>query len=100
MPDTTPCRRFRVLYMEDTLSNVDVVDAMGALRHDVAFDACPDGAAGIEFARRHQPSLIDLHLSDLEGDEVLRRWRADPETSGIPVVILSAEAPDSRNASV
>jgi CheY-like chemotaxis protein len=36
--------------------------------------------------------LLDLHLPDVQGDEVLRRLRADRRTAGIPVVMISADA--------
>ena len=52
--------------------------------------SCP----ALELARQHHPDLVllDLHLPDMPGDEVLRRLRADPVTRGIPVVILSSDA--------
>jgi CheY-like chemotaxis protein len=52
------------------------------------------GGMGLELAREHGPDMIllDLHLPDINGDEVLRRLRAEPETQGIPVVMLSADA--------
>ena len=52
------------------------------------------GQAGLESATREIPDLIllDLHLPGLHGDEVLRRLRDNPATTGIPVAILSAEA--------
>jgi len=52
------------------------------------------GHAGLDFASREAPDLIliDLHLPDLRGDEVLGQLKADPATAGIPVAILSAEA--------
>jgi CheY-like chemotaxis protein len=36
--------------------------------------------------------LLDLHLPDLSGDQILRQLRAMPATADIPVAILSAEA--------
>ena len=41
-----------------------------------------------------QPDLIllDLHLPDIDGEEVLRRLRADERMRDIPVIILSADA--------
>lgn len=36
--------------------------------------------------------LLDLHLPDLGGEEVLQRLRDDPATASIPVVIVSADA--------
>ena len=52
------------------------------------------GQMGIELAAQHQPDLIllDLHLPDIDGEEVLRRLRADERMRDIPVIILSADA--------
>ncbi|MBI4935732.1 MAG: response regulator [Actinobacteria bacterium] len=36
--------------------------------------------------------VLDLHLPDIGGDEVLRRLRTDPRTSTLPVVVLTADA--------
>jgi len=36
--------------------------------------------------------MLDLHLPDIGGGEVLRRLRADPHTTHLPVVVLSADA--------
>jgi CheY-like chemotaxis protein len=48
----------------------------------------------VELAREHRPDLVllDVHLPDIDGDEVLRRLRADEVTAGVPVVIVSADA--------
>jgi CheY-like chemotaxis protein len=54
------------------------------------------GSLGLDLAVEHRPDLVllDLHLPDLGGDEVLARLRADERTKDIPVVILSADATD------
>lgn len=46
---------------------------------------------GLDLARQYHPDLIllDLHLPDVPGDQVLARLKADAATSDIPVVILS-----------
>ena len=36
--------------------------------------------------------LLDLHLPDMPGEEVLRRVAADSALRGIPVAVLSADA--------
>lgn len=36
--------------------------------------------------------LLDVHLPDITGDEALRQLKADPKTSAIPVVVISADA--------
>jgi CheY-like chemotaxis protein len=36
--------------------------------------------------------LLDLHLPDAAGTEILDALRADPRTAGIPVVVVTADA--------
>jgi CheY-like chemotaxis protein len=45
-------------------------------------------------ARAEEPGLVllDLHLPDMPGVEVLRGLRNDPTTAAIPVVVVSADA--------
>jgi CheY-like chemotaxis protein/nitrogen-specific signal transduction histidine kinase len=86
--------RATVLSIEDNLSNFDLVQ--GILRRVGEIDLIPamQGQLGIELAARHRPDviLLDLHLPDIAGDEVLRRLRSDERTRGIPVIVLSADA--------
>jgi len=83
-----------VLYIEDNLSNLRLLERILARRPGVTLLSAMQGSRGIELARDHQPDLIilDLHLPDLPGSDVLARLSADPRTRGIPVVILSADA--------
>ena len=94
-PETAaPGAACTVLYIEDNLSNLRLVEQI--LRHRPAFTlvAAMQGRLGLELACEHQPALIllDLHLPDLPGQEVLRRLRAESRTQAIPVVVLSADA--------
>jgi CheY-like chemotaxis protein len=52
------------------------------------------GSLGVELAQHHLPDLIllDLHLPDMLGDQVLENLRSSPTTKQIPVVIVSADA--------
>ena len=51
-----------------------------------------DGGQALRLARERRPALVvlDLMLPDISGTEVCRRLRADPETQGIPVLMLTA----------
>jgi CheY-like chemotaxis protein len=40
--------------------------------------------------------LLDLHLPDISGEEVLAQLRKAPDCRGIPVVVLSADATQSQ----
>jgi CheY-like chemotaxis protein len=50
------------------------------------------GEEALPLARREQPALVllDIMLPGMSGWEVLARLKADPSTSGIPIVMCSA----------
>lgn len=54
------------------------------------------GEDGLTLIQLERPSavLLDLMLPDIQGDEVLRRLRADPVSAKLPVLIISAQADD------
>ena len=83
-----------VLYIEDNLSNYQLVERLVERRPGVKLLSAMQGKLGVELAASHRPDLIllDLNLPDIQGDEVLLRLRERPETAGIPVILLSADA--------
>jgi signal transduction histidine kinase/ActR/RegA family two-component response regulator len=83
----------RVLYIEDNQANIDVVTGF-LKRTKVDLRSVMTGADGVAAATRDLPDLIllDMHLPDIGGEEVLTRLRTEPATADIPVVVLSAEA--------
>ncbi len=83
-----------VLYIEDNAVNVILVEEVVAMRPDIELLAAATAEAGIKIARDRRPSLIllDLHLPDAPGPEVLRRLRSDASTADIPVVAITADA--------
>jgi CheY-like chemotaxis protein len=94
-PDrVTSVHRHAVVYIEDNLANLKLVQRVVAKRDDVEIIPAMQGRLGIELAREHRPVLIllDLHLPDLDGEQVLQRLRDDPDTAAIPVIIVSADA--------
>jgi signal transduction histidine kinase/CheY-like chemotaxis protein len=92
----------RLLYIEDTIANVELLEAVLARRPSIQLISAMLGRLGLELAREHRPDLVllDLHLPDLGGGEVLAALRADPATRDIPVVILSADATKRQLASL
>jgi CheY-like chemotaxis protein len=94
-PDVVPAAvRRTLLYIEDNLSNLRLVERLVERRGDIEIVAAMQGRLGVELARQHAPVavLLDLHLPDIDGEEVLRQLRDDPATQRIPVVIVTADA--------
>ena len=84
----------RVLYAEDNEVNVEIVREVVKLRPSVALDVAESGTVAFQKARRDQPQLIlvDMNLGDMTGIELAQALHADPATSGIRLVALSADA--------
>ncbi len=91
-------RRRTVLHIEDQRPNRELVELALATRPQVRLLESVDGESGVMRARLSQPDLIllDLHLPDMDGEEVLRRLRAEPLTAHISVVVLTADATPAR----
>jgi PAS domain S-box-containing protein len=87
-----------VLYVEDNPSNLRLVQRVLGERGGVRLVTATRGDAVQGLVRQHRPDLVllDLHLPDLGGQEVLRRLRADPHTAHVPVVVVSADATASQ----
>lgn len=83
-----------ILYLEDNLANFRLVQWILSRRPHIKLISAMQGRLGLDLARKHRPDLVllDLHLPGIPGTEVLARLQADPKTSAIPVVIISADA--------
>lgn len=83
----------KILLVEDNALNMELeTDLLELHRHKVL--GAETAEIGIELARREQPDLIlmDLSLPGLDGLAATRILRQDPQTSGIPIVALTAHA--------
>jgi CheY-like chemotaxis protein len=83
-----------LLYVEDNLANLSLVETILLSRPRWRTLPALQGRIGVELAREHRPDLVllDLHLPDISGEEVLRRLRDDPRTAATPVVVVTADA--------
>jgi CheY-like chemotaxis protein len=83
-----------VIYIEDNVPSAQLMERIFARWPDIKLISAMQGGLGVELARQHVPDLIllDLHLPDIQGLEVLQRVRSDPTTRNIPVVVTSADA--------
>lgn len=60
---------------------------------DIEFHYCSDCANALEVAKRVQPSVIlqDLVMPGIPGLDLVRQYRADPQTRNIPIIVLSTK---------
>ncbi len=83
-----------VLYIEDNLSNLRLVERILDSRPGIRLMSAMQGRVGVDLAREHRPDLIllDQHLPDIQGDAIIGILKDDDRTRAIPIVILSADA--------
>lgn len=89
--------RSGILLVED---NVDLRHFMkGELHRDFEIWEASNGQEGLTVARRENPNLIitDVMMPLMDGFEMTRRMRQDPETSHIPIIILTAKSDEQQS---
>lgn len=91
-------RTYTVLAIEDNASNLRLLEAILERRPEISLLSAIQGSVGLDLALQFAPDLIllDLNLPDMTGMQVLARLRNSEVTSGIPVVIVSADATPSQ----
>ena len=86
----------RVLYIEDNASNRFLIERLLDPHPQITLETAACAADGLALLARRPPDLLllDLHLPDLSGEEVLDRVRGadDPVLCRLPVVVMSADA--------
>lgn len=87
-----------VLYVEDNLANSEVIRSALAARPWINVTVAPTTEEGLAVLhnrlRGSKPDLIllDVHLPDASGQELLKLIKANPDTVDIPVIMISADA--------
>jgi len=83
--------QFSVLAVDDIPLNLLLVEKMLS-RFNFKFRKAANGQMALDAVAQEKPDLIllDLMMPGIDGFEVIRRLRANPETADIQIVILSA----------
>lgn len=91
-------RPVRVLYIDDNEVNTLVLQGQVQAHAQVQLSTSSTGADGLAAARALRPDLviIDIHLPDMSGHDVLRAIQADPDLFRTPCAACSAD--DSQAA--
>jgi adenylate cyclase len=87
----------RILLVDDSEFNLDMLHKRLEVHGYELFTAA-DGEAGLAAVYEHLPDLIllDVMMPKLDGFEVCRRVRADPELPYIPIILVTART-DTRD---
>ncbi len=82
-----------ILFVEDNELNRDML-CRRLERKGYKVRMAVDGAEGVAQAVALKPNLVlmDLSLPVMDGWEAIRQLKANPETAGIPVIALTANA--------
>jgi diguanylate cyclase (GGDEF)-like protein len=93
-----PAWRPRILAVDDAAENVRFVGRIVRPMADVNFAL--NGADGLARARSIRPDLIllDVDMPDMSGYDVIRLLKAADETADIPVIFLTGETDQTREA--
>lgn len=83
-----------VLSIEANLSNIHLIEALISLRSDLKLITARNGTQGLQLASLHLPDviLLDSHLPDIGGMEVLKTLLGTVQTAHIPVIAVSSDA--------
>ncbi len=83
----------KVLIVDDDLETLRLVGLM-LQRQGFQIVAANNGTQAMGMARTEKPAIIvlDIMMPDIDGYEVTRQLRKDPDTSNIPIILFTAKS--------
>jgi len=85
-----------VLVVDDNAENIDMLG--GVLNQDYKVKVALNGEKALKIARSENPPdiiLLDIEMPGMDGYEVCRRLKADPQTRDIPVIFVTGKSDES-----
>lgn len=81
----------KILIIDDDSDILDFL--MDLLEGKISVSFASNGAQGIELAKLHKPDMIllDVMMPEMDGFEVCKRIKEDPEIKHIPIAFLTAQ---------
>jgi len=89
-------RRKKILVVDDERDLCELV-AMNLQRNGYEVITAHDGATGLDMARKQKPDMLvlDVMMPGLSGRDVTMALRSDPDTSAIPILMLTAKTEET-----
>lgn len=90
-------RQYTIINIEDNPANRQLVKSVLKRYENYTLLEAENGTDGLAMVKEKMPDcvLMDIHLPDMTGYEVLENLKNDPLTSIIPVIALSGQASDT-----
>jgi CheY-like chemotaxis protein len=87
-----------ILVVDDTPANIDVVLAIIGEMDDIA--VALDGEEALVIIEEDKPDvvLLDIVMPGIDGFEVCKRVKANPDTAATPIIFLSGNGSDEEKA--
>ena len=85
-----------ILVVDDAPENIDLLD--GVLNKDYKIKAALNGEKALKIAGSENPPdiiLLDIEMPGMDGYEVCRRLKADPQTRDIPIIFVTGKSDES-----
>ncbi len=95
---TTDTRKERILIVDDTPANIDVLGAILMQEYDIS--VAVNGPMALDILSSTPPDLIllDIMMPGMDGYEVARRIKSDERTAKIPVIFVTAKSDEEDEA--
>ena len=89
--DSTLTSSTRILVVDDHPNNLDLLEALLG-RQNYVVDRAENGLIALRKVTQNPPDLIllDIMMPEMDGYEVCRRLKSDPNTCTIPILFISA----------
>ncbi len=90
----------KILAIDDNIENLAVIQSLCRTSlPEIELLTAHSGSAGIERAREAHPNviLLDIMMPNMDGFEVCRKLKVDPELKDIPVIMITATRTDGKS---
>ncbi|MEA1968709.1 MAG: EAL domain-containing protein [Thermodesulfobacteriota bacterium] len=91
--------RERILIVDDTPANIDLLGAMLFSKYDIS--VAVNGPMAIEIAGSNEPPdliLLDIMMPEMNGYEVAKKLKSNKKTEKIPVIFVTAKIEEKDEA--
>jgi len=101
--DSALSARQTVLIVDDTPANIEILSSILGAEYEILF--ATSGREALALVATQSPDLIllDIMMPDMDGYEICKRLKANPQTQNVPVIFitaLSGEADEARGLDV